>query len=339
MTTPVFAFPGHFPTSRLRRLRQADWIRTIVREVHLRPEHLILPLFLVEGQGQTQPISAMPGIERLSIDKALHLAERAFRLGIRAVALFPVIAPADKALDERLACAADNLIHRAVRALKAHLPQMGVICDVALDPYTTHGHDGILRDNKIDNDLSSRALVRMALAQAEAGVDMVAPSDMMDGRIGAIRQALEQQGFHDTLILSYAAKYASAFYGPFRSALGSDLALKGDKKTYQMQPTNSSEALREVGLDLAEGADIVMVKPGLAYLDIVSKIKASYGVPTFVYQVSGEYAMLRFAALAGAVDGRLALLESLLAFRRAGADAIFTYAALEAAEELRQLDT
>ena len=315
----------------MRRPRQAAWSRALVAETSLTASNLIWPMFVADGKKVRQPIASMPGVERLSIDLAVTAAEEAAELGIPAIALFPYTQP--KLRDETAAEAfnPENLVCRAVRAIKKRVPKMGVICDVALDPYTSHGHDGLLIGGEIANDETLEALVRQSLVQAEAGCDVLAPSDMMDGRVGAIRQALEGRGLKNTLIMSYAAKYASAFYGPFRDAVGSSGTLKGDKHTYQMDPANSDEALREVALDLAEGADFVMVKPGMPYLDIVRRVHETFHVPTFVYQVSGEYAMLTAAFQNGWLTRECCVLESLLAFRRAGASGILTYFAVEAA--------
>ena len=307
-----------------------------MRESTLSADDLILPVFVHEPAGRA-PVASMPGVERLSIDELLRVAERASGLRIPALALFPVTAPDAKSLDAAAAWDDEGLAQRAVRALKQRFPDLGVITDVALDPYTSHGQDGLVDEHGyVVNDATVEALVRQALSHARAGADVVAPSDMMDGRIGAIRDALEREGHVHARILAYSAKYASAFYGPFRDAVGSAAALgKADKKTYQMDPANSDEALREVGLDLEEGADMVMVKPGLPYLDIVRRVKDTYGAPTFVYQVSGEYAMLKAAAAQGWLEERACVLESLLAFKRAGADGILTYFALDAATWLR----
>ncbi len=326
---------GGYPAARLRRPRQAAWSRALVAETSLSTSNLIWPIFVADGKKARQPIASMPGVERLSIDLAAAAAEEAAELGIPAIALFPYTQPKlrDEAATE--AFNPENLVCRTVRAIKARAPQMGVICDVALDPYTSHGHDGLMIGGEIANDETLEALVRQALVQAEAGCDVLAPSDMMDGRVGMIRQALEGRGFKNTLIMSYAAKYASAFYGPFRDAVGSSGTLKGDKRTYQMDPANSDEALREVALDLAEGADMVMVKPGMPYLDIVRRVHETFHVPTFVYQVSGEYAMLCAAFQNGWLSRERCVLESLLAFRRAGAAGILTYFAVEAARLLK----
>ncbi len=326
-----------FPATRPRRLRQAPWIRGLVREHALRVEDLIWPCFVVDGQGPPQPVASMPGVHRLNIDDLVQAAGRAAGLGIPAIAVFPVLDPSRKSPDGEEALDPDNLVCRAVRAVKAAVPDLGIICDVALDPFTTHGQDGLLRGGRVVNDETVEVLCQQAIVQARAGCDVVAPSDMMDGRVGAIRRALDGSGLQDTLILSYAAKYASAFYGPFRDAVGSKGALgQGDKKTYQMDPANGDEALREVGLDIEEGADMVMVKPGMPYLDIVRRVKERHAVPTFVYQVSGEYAMLHAAAERGWLDLSAVMMESLLAFKRAGADGILSYAALDVAERLRR---
>jgi len=324
-----------FPRTRLRRLRQADWARSLVAEHTLRPADLVQPFFVLDGHGRREPIPSLPGIERLSIDLLLPRVERCARLGIPLVALFPCTPAERKTVDGREAWNPDNLLCRAIRAIKKAVPEVGVMGDVALDPYTTTGQDGIVRDGVILNDETIEALIRQALCQAEAGCDVIAPSDMMDGRVGAIRKALDEAGHAQAIIMAYAAKYASAFYGPFRDAVGSATALgKADKKTYQMDPANVREALREVALDIAEGADIVMVKPGLPYLDVVARVKEAFGVPTFAYHVSGEYAMVKAAAERGWLDGARCMEECLLAFKRAGADGILTYAALEAAERL-----
>ena len=320
--------------SRPRRNRKSAWSRRLVRECVLTADDLIWPLFLIDGDNRREGVSAMPGVDRLTVDVAVREAERAVSLGIPAIGLFPYTDPTlrDAAGSEALNAA--NLVCRAVRAVKAAVPEIGIVTDVALDPYTSHGHDGLLHeDGRILNDETVAVLVEQALIQAEAGTDIIAPSDMMDGRVGAIRAGLDAAGFYDVQIMAYAAKYASAFYGPFRDALGTKL--HGDKLTYQMDPGNSAEALREVELDLAEGADMVMVKPGLPYLDIVRRVKDTFDVPTFAYQVSGEYAMLTAAAQNGWIDGDRAMLESLVAFKRAGADGVFTYFAPRVAERLR----
>jgi porphobilinogen synthase len=326
-----------FPHTRLRRMRRDDFSRRLMREHRLSADDLILPVFIHELQGRA-PVASMPGVERQSVDELLRTAEQAVKLKIPAVVLFPVTAPEAKSLDAVAAWDENGLAQRAIRALKKNFPDLGVITDVALDPYTSHGQDGLVDDSGyVTNDDTVEALVKQALSHAEAGADVVAPSDMMDGRIGAIREALEDAGHVNTRILAYSAKYASAFYGPFRDAVGSAGALgKGNKYTYQMDPANSDEALREVGLDLDEGADMVMVKPGLPYLDIVRRVKDHYGAPTFVYQVSGEYAMLKAAALNGWLDERACALEALTSIKRAGADGVLTYFALDAARWLKE---
>jgi porphobilinogen synthase len=306
-----------------------------VREHTLTVDDLIWPLFVTAGTGSREPVRSMPGVERLSIDEAVREAERAARFGIPAIALFPYTDPGLRDSRGSEALNPKNLVCSAGRAIKDRIPEIGIIMDVALDPYTSHGHDGLLEDGRILNDESVAVLVRQALVQAEAGADIIAPSDMMDGRVGAIREALDSEGFQDVQIMAYAAKYASAFYGPFRDAVGSSATLAGDKRTYQMDPGNSDEALREVALDLEQGADMVMVKPGLPYLDIIRRVKESFRVPTFAYQVSGEYAMIEAAAANGWIDGERAMLESLLAFKRAGADGILTYFAPRVAERLK----
>jgi porphobilinogen synthase len=319
---------------RLRRNRKAEWSRRLVRENHLTADDLIWPIFLMDGSGR-QPVGSMPGVERLSVDEAVRAAEQAAALRIPALALFPNTDPALR--DERGSEALNgrNLVCSAARAIKAAVPELGIVTDVALDPYTSHGHDGVMRGDAILNDETVAILARQAVLQAEAGADVIAPSDMMDGRVGAIRDALDRAGFPDVQIMSYAAKYASAFYGPFRDAIGSAKTLTGDKRTYQMDSANTDEALREVELDIAEGADMVMVKPGMPYLDIVRRVKDSFAVPTFVYQVSGEYAMIAAAANNGWIDGDRAMMESLLGFKRAGADGILTYFAPKAAERIK----
>ena len=327
---------GGFPHVRMRRLRRDDFSRRLVREHRLAADDLIYPIFVLDGASRTEAVASMPGVERSSVDRLPAIAEQCLQLGIPVLALFPVIEPSAKSADGAAATDPDGLVPRAVRALKQRFPELGLLTDVALDPYTTHGQDGVVDENGyVLNDRTVEILRRQALVQAEAGVDIVAPSDMMDGRIGAIRAALEEAGHIHTRIMAYSAKYASGFYGPFRDAVGSAGNLgKGDKKTYQMDPANSDEALREVALDLAEGADMVMVKPGMPYLDIVRRVKETFGVPTFAYQVSGEYAMLKAAAANGWLDSDAVLLESLLAFKRAGADGILSYAALDAARLL-----
>ena len=323
----------------MRRLRRDEFTRRLVRETRLSVDDLIYPVFVLDGQGKTQAVASMPGVERVSIDRLMGVAERCAAERIPVMALFPVIEPSLKSLDGHEAANPDGLVPRAVREIKSRFPQLGVLADVALDPYTSHGQDGVIDEETgyVLNDRTVEILVQQALVQAEAGVDIVAPSDMMDGRIGAIRDSLEHEGHIHTRIMSYAAKYASGFYGPFRDAVGSARNLgKSDKKVYQMDPGNSDEALREVALDLQEGADMVMVKPGMPYLDIVRRVKDEFRVPTFVYQVSGEYAMLKAAAANGWLDERAVAMESLLAMRRAGADGILTYFALDAARWLRE---
>jgi porphobilinogen synthase len=326
-----------FPATRPRRLRRDAFTRNLVREHALTPHDLIYPVFILDGQQQRQAVGSMPGVERLSVDQLLPVAQECVELGIPVMALFPVIDATLKTPDGREAWNSAGLVPRAVRELKKHFPELGVMTDVALDPFTSHGQDGVLDETGyILNDETTALLVKQALTQAEAAVDIVAPSDMMDGRIGAIRQALEKNGFIHTRIMAYSAKYASSFYGPFRDAVGSAGNLgKADKKVYQMDPGNSDEALREVALDIAEGADMVMVKPGMPYLDIVRRVKDEFKVPTFAYQVSGEYAMLKAAAQNGWLDHDAVMMESLLAFKRAGADGILTYFAREAARLLR----
>jgi porphobilinogen synthase len=320
---------------RPRRNRRAEWSRRLVREHTLTADDLIWPLFVVEGDKRV-PVTAMPGVERLPVADVVREAERAAKLKIPCLALFPYTDPKlrDDAGSEALN--PDNLVCRAIRAIKKEVPEIGVLCDVALDPYTSHGHDGLLRDGVIVNDETVAVLAKQALVEAEAGCDIIAPSDMMDGRVGAIRTALDQAGFVDVQIMSYAAKYASAFYGPFRDAVGSNATLVGDKRTYQMDPANSDEALREVALDVEEGADMIMVKPGLPYLDVLRRVKETFGMPTFAYQVSGEYAMIMAAAQNGWLDGERAMTESLIAFKRAGAAGVLTYFAPRVAEVLRQ---
>jgi porphobilinogen synthase len=320
----------------MRRARRTPWARRMVAEYDISVDDLIWPLFVVEGTSRLEPVGSMPGVERLSIDRLIDAVGEAKTLGMPAVAVFPYIDASLKTPDCREARNPENLVCRAVRAVKAAHPDIGVICDVALDPFNSLGHDGLVRDGEVLNDETIALLCEQAIVQAEAGCDVIAPSDMMDGRIAAIRATLDAGGFHDTLILSYAAKYASAFYGPFRDAVGSGGFLVGDKKSYQMDPANGSEALREVALDIEEGADMVMVKPGLPYLDVLRRVKDAFGMPTFAYHVSGEYAMLRAACLNGWLDYEAALLETLLGFRRAGADGILTYAALDAARLLRR---
>lgn len=333
---------GKFPQRRMRRNRRSEFGRRLVQEHVLTTNDLIYPVFVLDerdvGRNVEQPVSSMPGVSRYTLDKLLPVAEEALRLQIPCIALFPVIDQARKALDGREAQNPDGLVPRVVSALKQRFPELGVLCDVALDPYTSHGQDGVVNDQGyILNDITVEILCNQAKVQAEAGVDIVAPSDMMDGRIGAIRSALDAGGHELTQIMAYAAKYASAFYGPFRDAVGSARNLgKSDKKTYQMNPANSDEALWEVGLDLAEGADMVMVKPGMPYLDILRRVKDEFKAPTFVYQVSGEYAMLKAAAQNGWLDEKLVAMEALLAFKRAGADGVLTYFALDAARWIRE---
>ncbi|MBP1804282.1 porphobilinogen synthase [Rubellimicrobium aerolatum] len=326
--------PAPFPTARLRRLRATPALRALVRETSLTPSDLIWPIFLMQGTAESVPVPSMPGVHRLTVDRAVEAAQEARRLGIPAMCLFPYTAMEHRTADCSEAWNPDNLTNRAIRAIKDAVPEVAVMTDIALDPYNIDGHDGFVEDGEIVNDRTVDALVRMALAQAASGADILGPSDMMDGRIGAIRRALESEGFQNTTILSYAAKYASAFYGPFRDAVGATAALKGEKKTYQMDPGNSAEALRLVARDLSEGADMVMVKPGMPYLDICRRVKDEFGVPTFAYQVSGEYAMLRAAEANGWLDGPRVMIESLLAFKRAGCDGVLTYYAPEAARAL-----
>ncbi|WP_373293767.1 porphobilinogen synthase [Iodidimonas muriae] len=332
-------FPGRFPATRLRRTRAESWSRRLVAETALSPNDLIWPVFVTHGD-RNEPIASMPGVERYSLKNIGRAAKEAYDLGIPLIALFPYTEPDKRSDDGREACNMDNLVCRAIGEIRSHAPDIGVMADVALDPYTSHGQDGLVDDmGRILNDETVAVLCRQAITQARAGCHMIAPSDMMDGRIGTIRSALDEEGFQAVQIMSYAAKYASAFYGPFRDAVGSRGVLKGDKKTYQMDPANSEEALREVAMDLAEGADSVIVKPGMPYLDIVSRVKQQFGVPTFAYQVSGEYAMLVAAAQSGALEHDAAIFESLLAFKRAGADGILSYFAPKAARILMQHDT
>jgi porphobilinogen synthase len=319
---------------RMRRNRKADWSRRLVRETALSVDHLIWPLFVTGGLSHHEPISSMPGVERLSIDLAVDAARMARDLGIPMLALFPNTEPGRRTDDACEAWNDQNLICRAVRAIKAAVPDIGLMTDVALDPYTSHGHDGLMKGGRIVNDETVQALCRQAVTQAEAGADVIAPSDMMDGRVGAIRMALDDAGFQDTQIMSYAAKYASSFYGPFREAVGSSSTLLGDKKTYQMDPANGEEALREVALDIEEGADMIMVKPGMPYLDIVHRLKVEFRMPVFAYQVSGEYAMIMAAIERGWLDHDKAILESLICFRRAGCSAVLSYFAPVAARLL-----
>jgi porphobilinogen synthase len=322
-------------TVRPRRTRRTPWIRRMVHENVLTTDDLIWPLFVVDGTRQRVPVASMPGVERLSVDEAVREAERAAKLDIPCLALFPYTDPSLRDEDGSEATNPDNLVCRAVRAIKKEVPEVGILCDVALDPYTSHGHDGLLRDGEIVNDETVAVLVEQALVQARAGCDIIAPSDMMDGRVGAIRAALDEDGRNDVLIMAYAAKFASAFYGPFRDAVGSSTTLVGDKRTYQMDPANTDEALREVELDIEEGADMVMVKPGMPYLDVLWRVKDLFAMPTFAYQVSGEYAMIQAAAGNGWLDGDKAMMESLIAFKRAGADGILSYFAPRVAERLK----
>ena len=323
-------------TIRPRRNRRAEWSRRMVRENVLTTNDLIWPLFLVDGIKVRAPVESMPDVERLSVDEAVRAAARAAELTIPCLALFPYTEPGRRDDSGSEALNPDNLVCRAIRAIKKEVPDIGILCDVALDPYTSHGHDGLIRDGIILNDETVEVLVRQALVEAEAGCDIIAPSDMMDGRVGAIRDGLDASGFGDIQIMAYAAKYASAFYGPFRDAVGSSTALIGDKRTYQMDPANTDEALREVELDIAEGADMIMVKPGLPYLDILQRVKDTFGMPTFAYQVSGEYAMIMAAAGNGWLDGDKAMTEGLIAFKRAGADGVLTYFAIKIAEKLKK---
>jgi porphobilinogen synthase len=322
--------------SRPRRNRKAEWTRRLVRENTFDTSDLIWPLFLVDGSNKRLPVPSMPGVERLSIGEAVRDAERGAKLTIPCIALFPYTDPALRDEEGSEALNPDSLVCRAIRAIKKEVPEIGILCDVALDPYTSHGHDGLLRDGMIINDETVAVLVKQALVEAQAGCDIIAPSDMMDGRVGAIRAALDQSGFVDVSIMAYAAKYASAFYGPFRDAVGSSATLTGDKRTYQMDPCNTDEALREVELDILEGADMVMVKPGMPYLDIIQRVREAFEMPTFAYQVSGEYSMIMAAAGHGWLDGDKAMMESLIAFKRAGACGVLSYFAPRAAKMIRQ---
>lgn len=327
--------PRQFPSTRLRRTRSSEWSRRMVRESRLSVDDLIWPLFVCEGEGVEEPVTSMPGVARLSIDKAVRSAREAANLGIPCIALFPST-PADRRSDRGdEALNPDNLINRALAAIKDGVPEIGLLADVALDPYTSHGQDGLIEDGVILNDETVGILVQQAVVQAQSGADIIAPSDMMDGRVGAIRAELDKAGYEHVQIMAYAAKYASGFYGPFRDAVGSGGVLQGDKKTYQMDPANRLEALHEVELDIAEGADSVMIKPGMPYLDIVREVKDTFGVPTYAYQVSGEYAMLAAASNNGWLDRQTVVEESLMAFKRAGADGILTYFALEVAKQLQ----
>ena len=334
-------FLSQFPQKRMRRNRMKGFVRDLVRENHLTTHDLIWPVFVTEGENQRTPVNSMPGVDRLSIDYLMDAAQKAYDLGIPAIALFPQIDPSLKNESANEAYNPDNLVVRAIRAVKQKVPQLGIICDVALDPFTNHGHDGLMIDGQIDNDATIEILIKQAINQAQAGCDIIAPSDMMDGRIGAIRNALDQASFQETAIMAYAAKYASSFYGPFRDAVGSQSALgtsksqKGiTKASYQMDPANGDEALHEVALDIQEGADMVMVKPGMPYLDILHRVKTTFQMPTFAYQVSGEYAMIMAAAQNGWLCQEHVMMESLIAFKRAGADGILTYFAIEAAKLL-----
>ncbi|WP_448187511.1 porphobilinogen synthase [Azospirillum sp. sgz301742] len=335
MTTPHRS-TGAFPRTRMRRNRFDGWTRRLVAENRLSTDDLIWPVFVIEGQNRREPVASMPGVERLTIDLLTEAVAGARDLGIPCIALFPVVPKEKKSEDAAESHNPENLMNRTIRAIKAQVPDIGILGDVALDPYTSHGHDGLMEDGLILNDETVEVLARQAISQADAGVDIIAPSDMMDGRIGVLRDRLDNHGHQWVRICSYAAKYASAYYGPFRDAVNSGGFLKGDKRTYQMDPANSDEALREVALDLQEGADMVMVKPGLPYLDIIQRVKQSFAVPTFAYHVSGEYAMLKAAAQNGWLNYDNALLETLMSFKRAGTDAILTYAALEAARLLKR---
>ena len=323
-------------TVRMRRNRRAEWSRRMVRENVLTTDDLIWPLFVMDGDNKRTPVASMPGVERLSVDQIAREAVRAAELNIPCIALFPYTDPSLRDETGSEALNPDNLVCRAIRAIKKEVPDIGVLCDVALDPYTSHGHDGLIRDGVILNDETVAVLVKQALVQAEAGCDIIAPSDMMDGRVGAIRKGLDAANLTDVSIMAYAAKYASAFYGPFRDAVGSAKTLSGDKRTYQMDCGNTDEALREVALDIAEGADMIMVKPGMPYLDIVQRVKDTFAMPTFAYQVSGEYAMIMAAAQNGWLDGERAMVESLIGFKRAGCDGVLTYFAPRVAEKLKQ---
>ena len=328
--------PGQYPAVRMRRNRKADWSRRLNAENRLSVDDLIWPIFLVDGQTKRVPVAHMPGIDRVNVDEAVREAEKAVALGIPAIAPFPYVDPALRDPTGSEAIKASNLMCRTIAAIKKAVPQLGLITDAALDPYTSHGHDGLMDDaGRILNEPTIEVLCKQALALAEAGTDCISPSDMMDGRVGAIRAALDGAGFQDVQIMSYAAKYASGFYGPFRDAIGTNTVLKGDKRTYQMDPANTDEAMREVALDIAEGADMVMIKPGMPYLDVVRRVKETFGVPTFAYQVSGEYAMLMAAINNGWLDGNRVIPEALLAFKRAGADGILTYFAPEMAKRLK----
>ena len=336
MPNPASLGLGAYPATRMRRNRRDDWTRRMVSETRLSVDDLIWPVFVLDGEGRKEAVPSMPGVDRFSVDLLVDAVGEAKELGIPAVAVFPYTDPSLKTPDAQEALNPDNLVCRAVRAVKAaHGDAIGIICDVALDPYNSDGHDGLVRDGYVVNDETIEVLLKQAVIQAEAGCDINAPSEMMDGRIGELRKALDDAGHEHVRLMSYAAKYASAYYGPFRDAVGSKAALKGDKKTYQMDPANTDEALREVALDIQEGADMVMVKPGLPYLDILARVKDTFAVPTFAYNVSGEYAMLKAAAAQGWLDYDKVMMETLLAFKRAGADGILTYAAKEAARLLK----
>ena len=328
--------PGKYPASRLRRNRRYDWSRRLMAENTLSPDDFILPIFVGIGEGRRDAISSMPGVDRISVDLLDEAVGAAKEAGIPAVVIFPEVDPATKTPDAREAYNPENLVCQSIRAIAKSHPEMGIICDAALDPFNSDGHDGLVVDGYVINDESVELLCKQSVVQAEAGCHIIAPSDMMDGRVGAIRKALDDAGFTDVGIMSYAAKYASAFYGPFRDAIGSKAALKGDKKTYQMDPANIDEALRQVAQDIDEGADMVMVKPGMPYLDVVSRVKMEFGLPTIVYQVSGEYAMLKGAVQNGWLDNDKVVLESLMSFKRAGADAILSYLAIEACQLLKR---
>ncbi len=334
-TTPAQPSARSFPTVRMRRNRQTDWSRRLVAENVLTPADLIWPIFVTEGANLREPVASMPGVDRISVDLVAAAVDEALSLDIPAIAIFPNTSAEKRSEDAAEAFNSDNLVCRAARAIRDGGYDIGVVCDVALDPYTSHGHDGLMQGDEIVNDMTLEALVRQSLVQVEAGCNVIAPSDMMDGRVGTIRQALDNAGHQGVQIMAYAAKYSSAFYGPFRDAIGSSGALKGDKRTYQMNPANSDEALQEIALDIAEGADMVMVKPGMPYLDIIRRIHDTFAVPTFAYQVSGEYAMLEGAARNGWLDGDRVMLESLIAFKRAGAAGVLTYFAPRAARALR----
>jgi len=321
---------------RMRRNRRNEWTRRMVRENQITADDLIWPVFITDGENARAPVPSMPGVERLSVDQAVREAERAAKLRIPCLALFPYTDPKLRDETGSEALNSDNLVCRAIRAIKKEVSDIGLLCDVALDPFTSHGHDGLLKDGEILNDETVAVLIKQALVQADAGCDIIAPSDMMDGRVGAIRKGLDAAGFTNVSIMSYAAKYASVFYGPFRDAVGSSKTLTGDKRTYQMDPSNTDEAMREVALDVAEGADMLMIKPGLPYLDIVQRVKETFAMPTYAYQVSGEYAMIMAAAQNGWLDGDRAMWESLTAFKRAGADGVLTYFAPRVAEQLRK---